>query len=398
MKRAVVAAALLGCQKDVIVLSDLVAASPDASVVTPQPPGARDPNRLLTLDAGAWHTCAIVGSKTYCWGRNDHGAIGAIGQPSSATPTELATPRPFVALALGGDFGCGLDRDGALACWGRNDQGQLGLGDTRDRTAPETVPIGEPLVQVSTLDAAVCAIGRSGALYCWGYGRENGLGLGGPPGQGADELSPRRVGTDSDWTYVSTGQGHTCGIRDGGRLFCWGRNSSLACGLGPGSPAQVTTPSPVSERRDWYLVTAGTDSTCALDRSGGLYCWGTNAFGLVGVAADSVPAPTRIPGVAVATSVRTSAFDSCAQTDTGGLACWGFNEFGELGLGDRAPRRSPVTVLPGQRFRDVALGRQHVCVRRDDGAVLCAGRSWEGQVGDGTRAEAVTELRLVPLP
>jgi alpha-tubulin suppressor-like RCC1 family protein len=36
----------------------------------------------------------------------------------------------------------------------------------------------------------------------------------------------------TDWAQVGTGFAHTCGLRNGGELYCWGLNNSGQLGLG----------------------------------------------------------------------------------------------------------------------------------------------------------------------
>jgi alpha-tubulin suppressor-like RCC1 family protein len=56
-------------------------------------------------------------------------------------PTQVAAPRVFSRVAVGGETVCAVETGGALWCWGDNDQGQVGTGTSDGQTMP--VRIGE---------------------------------------------------------------------------------------------------------------------------------------------------------------------------------------------------------------------------------------------------------------
>ena len=68
-----------------------------------------------------------------------------------------------------------------------------------------------------------CAIRGDGRLTCWGDNRRGQLGNG--DASRIAQMSPVLIGTDSDWIWISAGFEHTCGIRNGGNLYCWGSNN-----------------------------------------------------------------------------------------------------------------------------------------------------------------------------
>ena len=73
-----------------------------------------------------------------------------------------------------------------------------------------------------------------------------------------------RVGDASDWRAVTTGRFHTCGLREGGKLYCWGASIYGQAGwLGEAVtvPEEVALPDGESA---WTAVSAGNWHTCAL--------------------------------------------------------------------------------------------------------------------------------------
>ena len=58
---------------------------------------------------------------------------------------------------------------------------------------------------------------------------------------------------------------------------------------------------------------------------------------------------------------------------TGAALCWGWNARGQLGDTTTTDRSTPVAVLGGYAFIQLAVGRFHACGLQGDGAALCWG-------------------------
>src|SRR5690606_33171905 len=88
------------------------------------------------------------------------------------------------------------------------------------------------------------------------------------------------ITTVHDWVDVEAGV-HTCGIRAGGRLFCWGPNSHGQLGLGTLTPRFA--PTRVGTATDWIDLGVGERHTCGVREQGSqLLCWGRNFDGQLG--------------------------------------------------------------------------------------------------------------------
>src|SRR5262249_35222768 len=136
---------------------------------------------------------------------------------------------------------------------------------------------------LSTKWSHACAIGADHTLWCWGDNDEGQLGIGDAEpisSPGPAHPYPTQVGSEHDWLSVACGQGHTCGIRSPGELWCWGRNSEFELAL-PHSATQavlhVRAPARVGSDSDWLQLSAGQGTTCGLRRNESgttLWCWG----------------------------------------------------------------------------------------------------------------------------
>lgn len=270
----------------------------DASAPTPVSEGLS----FRSLSAGASHTCGItrVHRLLFCWGDDFWGQLGRRGRSTAPVTGPRFILRDVRAVEAGARHTCAIvGPDRLLFCWGRNHRGQLGLGYVSDR--PETVPT-LVFVSVGSVSAGrlhTCARSRrSGTAICWGWNDEGAVGTGAETGF---EPDPRRVAGRPEYGAVSAGGGHACGLLPGGGLECWGDDLRGQLGAGEFGGWRVS-PSAVDSDRRFRSVTAGHGTTveppaaaaddldgrraaahtCAVDGTGELLCWGANGHGQLG--------------------------------------------------------------------------------------------------------------------
>jgi alpha-tubulin suppressor-like RCC1 family protein len=352
---------------------------PPPDVVIRPPDVAVEPSHSVTdLQASFQDTCAVAAGTLYCWGKRFDDV--AIQTPEQVTGSAVGA---FRRVSGGNAAHCATRTAGGVFCWGTNDRGELGQGDRVARAAPSRVSLPGPVPWVSGKFQSFCTHLEDGQLFCWGQNDEGQMGQS-DTGMPQDALIPLRVEMASDWVGVGVGQGHVCGIRAPGALYCWGRNTDGELGLGPAAPAQTRTPTLVSGAQDWTLVVGGQGHTCGLRAPGRLYCFGDGSFGQLGIAPR---ANTNVPlQVGDGTDWRTVAIDtfhSCGIRGAGTLWCWGRNAEGQLGVGDIADRDIPTLVGSDSNWADVSVGRFHTCARKTDGTAWCTGGSDDGKLGNG---------------
>jgi alpha-tubulin suppressor-like RCC1 family protein len=394
------------------------------------------------IGAGSAFSCGLRGTGSarsiWCWGKNDRGQLGQGSTRKYWVPDDGATVTDagalWTELTVRGDAACALRSDGTAACWGSNSEGQLGAGVVGGTTSAPLPVVGasgaiasvfavastgacagdgadllcwgreELLVDgsegnrdragaiagfgavrsVGVGDRHACAIKADGTLWCWGSGCSNGeLGLGAVD----TAQAPTQVGLDSDWTQVSAGDLHTCGIRGAGQLYCWGSNSNGRLGVGDLDPREV--PTQVSGT-GWLRVAAGGQVTCALrQESGGgrsLWCWGEGAFGTTGSCAlppnaTDVTAPTQIGAEVDWDAVAVGGLTACGVRGSN-LYCWGNNETAQVG-DPGSPATSictPTRIGAAGGWTRVAVGMWHGCAIRA-GELYCWGGNPQGQAG-----------------
>lgn len=345
--------------------------------------------------AGQYHSCAVVTGALFCWGDNADGALGLGDTVSREQPTRVRVSQAIAEVSGGERFTCFRTDPGQVYCMGTNGRNELGLGDIERRLSPALVSLPQPAKQVAAGFEGACAILVDGALYCWGQNREGQLGQGEwPPVLGA---TPLRVGTNNDWTKIAPGQGHTCGIRAPGSLWCWGRNTDGHLGQGDGAEIQIRAPARVGAASDWIDVDTGQDTSCGVRADGSLWCWGVNTFGQIGAPPSTpfVTTPRRVNADTDWASVSVDTFNVCARKINNALYCMGRNVEGAVGVGDNVDRATPTRVGTTADFASVSTGRFHTCAQKTSGVVACAGANDRGQlgVGDLDRRNALTNTK-----
>jgi alpha-tubulin suppressor-like RCC1 family protein len=358
--------------------------------------------------AGGGHTCGVLANSTlWCWGLNFTGQLGTGNENSSNLPQQVTSPaaQGWGSVAAGYDHSCALRAGGTLWCWGYNADGQLGIGNFTDQDRPQQVTSPAPggWTSVTAGNYHTCATRTGGTLWCWGWDPYGQLGI----GNGASQDLPRQVTTPAaqGWVSVTAGYGHTCAIRTGGTLWCWGYATEGQLGLGPVNdetfPVQVTTPAPGG----WASVAAGYYHTCATRAGGTLWCWGNNLEGEVGIGSGSstrqyLPQQVATPAAAGWTSVTGGGSHTCATRAGGTLWCWGSDYSGQLGIGyhpDQFLPRQVISPVPWG-WTSVSGGESHTCAVRAAGDLWCWGANDEGQLGLGSYANECHPRRLTTLP
>lgn len=298
--------------------------------------------------AGERHSCALrVDGTISCWGNNARGELGVGDFQAREQPTEHSARR-YRKVACGGFNTCAIAQRGELYCWGENKEGKLGQNDPPTEL-PGTMPDTAVAVRVdperlyssvSVGQGHVCGISE-GSLFCWGRNNTGQLGV-------RDTVAQLRVPTEvapgTTFVRVGAGQRHTCAINADGKLLCWGENKDGLLGLSTDVPI-VRDPTSVGDSADHVEVAANWFHTCTLKKGGTLTCWGRNEEGQLGLG-DSMPRamPTRVGPEFRWKSFAVGQFFTCAF-DAEGPWCWGENAAGQLGTGETTRKYLPTQVL-----------------------------------------------------
>jgi alpha-tubulin suppressor-like RCC1 family protein len=148
-------------------------------------------------------------------------------------------------------------------------------------------------------------------------------------------------------------------------------------------------------------VAAGSAQTCAVLKSGQVYCWGNNTDGLLGAGSQEPLSsrPLQVLGIEDATSVSMAFAAACVTTRRGKVFCWGQNGSGELGIGTMVNQGSPGQAVideQGAELRSVeriAMASAFVCAVGS--ATYCWGGNTQGVLGSTSTYRYVPRAKIL---
>ena len=205
----------------------------------------------------------------------------------------------FATLESSRDGMCAATLNGDVYCWGDQSAPKGQVNPTTSWT-PSKVDLGgaSSSISLSMSEGHACSVLDSFSAACWGLGMSGQLGY----GSTSNSSYPQIVSTPNwvEFTSISTGGEHTCAMNSLGGVMCWGNNAYGQ--LGDGTTTNRTTPVNVTNIPSWMNVVevhAVYDGTCVVDDTGGVWCWGNNANGKLGLNASlnvaTTPSPVRFP-------------------------------------------------------------------------------------------------------
>ena len=177
------------------------------------------------------------------------------------------------------------------------------------------LPTNTQFTQITAGKYHACGLQADGTALCWGNNINGSL----------------NVPVDLTFRQISAGLNFACGIRANGAIACWGRNN-----MGQASPPDGR----------FDEITAGRAHACALN-NGALTCWGRNF-------PDGAETIQEVP---LLSAIQAGYGGTCGLTPDADMACWisGLRE---------------LAITPGP-FADIGIGLHHACAIRVDGSAFC---------------------------
>ncbi|MFZ4719651.1 MAG: fibronectin type III domain-containing protein [Ilumatobacteraceae bacterium] len=383
---------------------------------------------VSAVAAGLFHTCAIVTVHSVkCWGDNAHGQLATgdtldlgdqSGEMGDALPTVVNDIDVFVTgiVALS-NSSCWYEYGLTARCWGANGHGQLAMQSAGDKLGPILTDVLFTHAMAGG-DQHMCWV-RDGAVRCSGLNDSGQLGVGDTvdrgdvPNSGTyTTVDLRQVETP---TKIVAGGSHSCFLLAGGRVRCVGYNASGQLGLGdtvnrgadPSTVGDAVPTVDLGTGRHATDIDAGESSVCAILDNGTVKCWGSNAFGQLGVGdtTDRGDGPgemgDNLPTVALGTgrtavAISVGRYHACAILDNGTVKCWGSGNSGRLGnentvdIGDQPGEMGnslpTVNLGTGRTAKRITAGYVETCAILDNDALKCWGYNSWGVLGQGDKA------------
>lgn len=226
------------------------------------------------------------------------------GHPLCLSALDVVRPRMLpladVTLATGAREHALFYSKGTVYACGEGTDGALGDGSTATAVRPAAVtglPPGETVKALTSSWNGSGALISNGSYYDWGYNAQGQLG----DGSTANSAVPVHVSLPAPVTEVSQGgsgktNGQTLAILSDGSVWTWGANGSGQLGNGgtvnSDVPVRVTFSSGVKVAQ----VDSGGYACYAIDTTGRLWAWGSNAYGQLGIGSGvrQETAPTSV--------------------------------------------------------------------------------------------------------
>jgi alpha-tubulin suppressor-like RCC1 family protein len=292
----------------------------------------------MGISVGDETSCGWKSNQTaHCWGRNDNGQLG-VGNLMNQTAPAVVTGSGVTLMSTTA-HGC-MVAAGNVSCWGPNDRGQVGNGTT---TSPQLTPVSVVVgaSSVGTGELHTCILNTAHLVQCWGGGSIYSV-FGAPPtntgalGQGSDngdKLMPTTVTGPVTGSEIAVGPYDTCAIDNTnpsnlGQVKCWGLNQG-------GELLGLTNmqPIPMTIAGNWSHISLGLMHGCGIKTNSTLWCWGSNSRGQRGGPNASATALNQVMPGTPWSSVAAGAYHTCAIDQSNNLYCWGANDDGALATG-----------------------------------------------------------------
>ena len=383
----------------------------------------------ITIDAGAFHVCALdASSYAWSWGDNTYGQ-GSI----AVSPSSVAGGKQFKNIYAGENSIHALDASSYAWAWGANNYMQLGDGTGVMRPLPKSVT-GGPWEKLFVCDNTV--IGKTkDAYFVWGQGVSYATSpfqftmtriafpttpqkiLGGFSGGGVVSgiiildtssntwvwnsltTSPTKVIRKPNYSasFVPTTAPATCikllpfatSLGDGTdnhvyldiSSYAWAWGSST----GDGTADVKNSPVSVVGGIRWLTLSAAITSVLGLNLSSYAWTWGSPITSGDGTANTRL-SPVSVIGGKQWRKILTGGYGGIGIDASSYVWTWGDNSYGQLGNNNQYDTQySPVSVVGGRRAIDIGIVTDggYSCALIDASSFIwCWGSNSYGQLGN----------------
>lgn len=342
--------------------------------------------KILVLFLLALSWAGVKAQSLNAWGSYYNGKES----PAAATPIVFSS-LSWKMVSAGDRFALAIKNDGTLWGWGDNSKGGLGIGaDLSQKNNP--VQIGTDntwsTIDVSYLGSSY-AIKKDGSLWSWGDNRKGQLGYG---TNEAPQLTPRQVGSATDWKDVKAGDFSVLALKKNGSI--WTAGTSAFGQLGDATDADRAEFKQVGTDLNWSTIAAGAEHYLAIKTDGSLWAWGLNASGQLGDGTvDNRNTPVRIGSSNNWKCVASRFASSFAIDNQGVIWATGDNSYGQLGDGTETNRTTYSKIGTDTDWKIVAPGDFHTVAVKKDGSLWSWGWNSNGQLGDATVVSKLSPTR-----
>jgi alpha-tubulin suppressor-like RCC1 family protein len=189
-----------------------------------------------------------------------------------------------------------------------------------------------------------------------------------------------------------------------GKVYCWGWNRWGLLGIGS---EDWSYHKPILNQ---YLnnefvidIKCGAQNSIVLTNCGEVYAWGENDWGQIGNGRnDNQLIPIKVKGFNNERVVMISCGwgYSIALTECGHVYSWGINDYGQLGTGNTVDSNEPkfVAVIDENKcnvfMEKISCGSVHSLLLSSDGSIYAFGRNSDGELGNQKKENQLSPQRI----
>jgi alpha-tubulin suppressor-like RCC1 family protein len=315
-----------------------------------------------------------------------------------SSPTQIGSATNWAEAYLVQNAIILKDTSNNLYSVGFNDFGQLGTSKILYNTTTSPVNIG-------SAKYADGACSQSNALFIKKTDRtlwESGArfypitgGLYATPG--TLYSSPVQIGLSSNWKKVFPSCGSNYALTTTKDLYAWGDNTYGQLGINGGGQ-YVSNPTQISGTwEDLTQSNVNCEHSLAYKFSpiSGIYAWGRNTYGQVGVNNTiSYSSPVLVGNItSQPKKLAANTYNSAFVSALGELYTWGYNLQGQLGVNNRINSSNPVQVA-GALYNDVSIGENFMTAVRTNGTLWAWGNNLFGQLGQNNTTRRSSPVQI----
>ena len=336
------------------------------------------------ISGGQWFSLGIDDNgKTWSWGYNSKGQLGDRSILNRSTPVAVGgIIKTFCEISSGFYHSMGIDKNGKTWGWGYNNMGQLGVNSIVSYSTPMAIDnIKKTFCQISAGLNQSFGLDKNGKIWGWGYNQRGLLGI----NSVICKSTPTAItGVNKTFCEISTGQLHSNGLDKYGRVWGWGYNSFGQ--VGDNTIISKSTPVVIlGTNKTFCQISSGNLHSLGIDQYGKIWIWGYNSYGQLGINSTvSFNTPVTILGVN-----KTFCQISGGQSQFtfgldkyGKVWGWGYNATGNLGINSIINKSTPTAILGvNKTFCQISSGKYNVMGIDKNGKGWGWGRNYTGQLG-----------------
>ena len=252
-------------------------------------------------------------------------------------------------------------------------------------------------VVIDSTDKRTCSITVHGWAMCWNHTAE---------GVSSIEITPSSIYDNSDseeyvFSEIATGGSHTCSLRKSALttdVVCWGMNNFGQLGNGAYGGVGKNIIHASDYDGNWTHISSGNSHVCGVVEHFQVYCWGSGFLGQVG-SGESLDRTDPILVFSSEVGVRmldSGSFHNCILEFSDVIRCWGWNGYGQIGDGTIYDKFHPTEVTFGESlsFSDISVGTSHSCALTDIGEPYCWGNNEGGRIAPSEESFFVSPIAL----